>query len=376
MAGRILACLACLLSPALAREDCPSGVCPEFADETSFFQHTLVAQGRKHEATKTLKEATREEARAAEGSISESSAFWAPDGQPRAPAWSLLATRVSQNTGMQSGWAFFFVLIFFCCCVPAIGVLVVMPMMLGPPHKDTSEFKNKSAKGVREKFDKECPEDDQMRYSALTPTGEQFKKKCDTMFNEVEKARGGFLRDIEPGEACLRRLQPVVEKAYPALKSNAVIVEAFNVKAGDDEDRIDKEEFFEMMKYMEWKKDCATGVFAKEAAQEKEDDKSSQSGKDSDDNNSNNDNDRKVITTTTTTTTAPEDSSAPGQKKVQTVQTVQTVQQSGHRHHRDDGSDSSDGGGGVVETVATVIVADAIIDDIEGGDDEDDDDED
>lgn len=99
---------------------------------------------------------------------------------------------------------------------------------------------------MREKFDKECPNEDQERYNWCTSTGNAFKKKCDDMFCQANRKKEEKLK--------MKDLQTVVNK-YDSDAGSAF----------SKADAIDQEEFYEMLKYYQWQKDVKDGVFKDKA---------------------------------------------------------------------------------------------------------------
>lgn len=329
MARQTILCLACLIGAALASEECPAGICPDVSDETSFFQRFLKTRVRSEESQQAVQEA-EQNLKVAEGEYKDKwqalreTASEEPVA-PEASTLSLIATRLEETTGlgMGTGWWILLFMMCCCCCGPAVVFVLCLPFLMVATKKPLGEFSSMAARDEREKFDKECPPDDQERYNWHTPTGAAFKKKCDGMFAEANNSNKGVVE--------MKDLKDIVTK-YDAKAG-----EAFS-KGGS----IDKDEFYEMLKYFEWKKDVENGVFANKGAK-KTDSDSSSSSSDSDCKKNHH---------------QPQQAAAAS--NVHTLN--QQPQEKQYQHRRERSRSSSSGGGGDMATgVVTGIVATELV---------------
>lgn len=128
----------------------------------------------------------------------------------------------------------------FYCCVAATAI------SLTDAKKDMSidDIRNDQARRMRETFDLECPDDEKKRYCS-----QDFRDACDEVFNEADVKKAGTMD--------LADLRGPVNKY---LDGEVVLPHVFahaSDKNGDDQ--INKDEFFEMMKYFAFKKDQKVG---------------------------------------------------------------------------------------------------------------------
>jgi hypothetical protein len=104
------------------------------------------------------------------------------------------------------------------------------------------------AKEVREAFDKECPEELKAKY-----TSPEFKVAMDKLFDDTKK------NDKDP-------LQVALETSFSGCGfEQALLLKAFDA---NNDSTLDKDEFLECMKYLNWAKVKAKGDAADAKAKE------------------------------------------------------------------------------------------------------------
>jgi Ca2+-binding EF-hand superfamily protein len=150
---------------------------------------------------------------------------------------------VQEQAGKKGSGILMFMLCLFCCCccvMPIVFFVLTTYVFIKVASKAIDEITNDVAKDMRESFDKECPEEEKAQYC-----GKEFKDKCDKLFNEADKNGDGKLSLAElkePMKAFCGDVPQVTDMYLKAIDTNA-------------DSSIDKDEFFELMKYLQFKKD-------------------------------------------------------------------------------------------------------------------------
>lgn len=134
--------------------------------------------------------------------------------------------------------AVFFVV---CCGIPCCLLCCVATALVGAADMAMADIQNEVVKQMRVKYDKECPPEEKAKYG--TP---KRRAESDAMFDKADVDKNGSL-DLQELETTIQKL---------LLESDCSFASAF-MKAFDDnkDSSISKDEFFEMVKCIEFFKD-------------------------------------------------------------------------------------------------------------------------
>lgn len=148
---------------------------------------------------------------------------------------------VQEQAGKKGSGILMFMLCLFCCCccvMPIVFFVLTTYVFIKAGSMVVDEITNGVAKEMRVAFDKECPEEEKAQYCS-----KEFKAKCDKLFNEADTNGDGKLSLAELKE-------PV--KAFCGELPTDMYLKAFDTNADSS---IDREEFYELMKLLQFKKD-------------------------------------------------------------------------------------------------------------------------
>jgi len=161
-----------------------------------------------------------------------------------APSWSFVATTVVQEVAVKGMFKTMMMFLFCVCCVmPALCGCFLFCCGMGVGHLINKSMNNPTAKEMNLRYEENCPKEQRKKYDSA-----DFRSECDQMFDMADTDKDGTLDLVE--------LKVPVEKYMKGGSHAGLAIDDLMGRFNDDDDEgIDKKEFFRMMQYLSWVRD-------------------------------------------------------------------------------------------------------------------------